>query len=130
MSNLVKSLLTGVVVLIAVGIVALKYRHYLANPWTRDGQVRAQVVQINPRVSGPIIHLPVTDNQFVQAGDLLFEIDPRTFKAQVDQAKAQLNVANVKVSNAQSEAQRYRAAQADSPGAVSAEELQLKDDTV
>ena len=130
MSNLVKSLLTSAVVLIALGIVAVKYRHYLANPWTRDGQVRAQVVQINPRVSGPIIHLPVTDNQFVHAGDLLFEIDPRTFEAEVDQAKAQLNVGQVKVSNAKSEAQRYRAAQADSPGAVSAEELQLKEDTV
>ena len=40
---------------VAAGAVAYKYRAYLVNPWTRDGQVKAQVVQIAPRVSGPII---------------------------------------------------------------------------
>ena len=38
----------------------------------------AQVIQITPWVSGPIVKLPVVDNQFVKAGDLLFEIDRRT----------------------------------------------------
>ena len=84
-----KYLLTGAVVLIAVVAVLLKYWDYVVNPWTRDGQVRAEVVQITPRVSGPIVQLAVKDNQFVKAGDLLFEIDPRTFEASLAQARAQ-----------------------------------------
>ena len=86
-----KYLATGAVVLIAVLVVLLKYWDYVANPWTRDGQVRAEVIQITPRVSGPIVQLPIRDNQFVKAGDLLFEIDPRTFQASVDQSRAQLD---------------------------------------
>ncbi len=86
-----KYLLTGGIVLIAVIVLLLKYWDYVTNPWTRDGQVRAQVVQITPRVSAPIVRLPIVDNQFVKTGDLLFEIDPRTFKATLDQKRAQLD---------------------------------------
>ena len=82
---------TGIIVLIAVIVVALKYWDYVTNPWTRDGQVRAQVIQITPRVSGPIVKLPVVDNQLVKAGDLLFKIDPRTFEADLEQARAELD---------------------------------------
>jgi multidrug resistance efflux pump len=84
-----KYIMTGIIVAVAVSAVALKYRDYIVNPWTRDGQVRAEVVQITPRVSGPIVKLAVVDNQFVNAGDLLFEIDPRTFEVSLAQAKAQ-----------------------------------------
>ena len=74
--------------MIAVVAVLLKYWDYVVNPWTRDGQVRAEVIQITPRVSGPIVKLSIQDNQFVKAGDLLFTIDPRTFKANLDSAQA------------------------------------------
>ena len=87
-----KHLLTGAVVALAVIVVLLKYGSYVLNPWTRDGQIRAEVVQITPRVSGPIVNLPIVDNQFVKAGDLLFEIDPRTYKASLDQARAQYDM--------------------------------------
>ena len=60
--------------------------HCLRN---RTFQPRAQVIQITPRVSGPIVKLAVKDNRFVQAGELLFEIDPRTFEASLEQAQAQ-----------------------------------------
>jgi multidrug resistance efflux pump len=86
-----KHLLTGAIVLIAILVVVLKYWDYVVNPWTRDGQVRADVVQITPRVSGPIVKLAVQDNQFVKTGELLFEIDPRTFEANLAQARAQLD---------------------------------------
>ena len=62
-------------------------------PWTRDCQVRANIVGIAPRVSGPIINIPVRDNQEVKAGDLLFEIDPADYKTALDAAKA--SVANL-----------------------------------
>ena len=83
--------LTGVVVLVAILAVLFKYWDFLANPWTRDGQVRAEVIQITPRVSGPVVSLPIRDNQFVEAGDLLFEIDPRTYEASLAQARANLD---------------------------------------
>jgi multidrug resistance efflux pump len=86
-----KYLLTGAVVLIAVVLILFKYWDYVTNPWTRDGQVRAQVIQITPRVSGPLVKLPVEDNQLVKVGDLLFEIDPRTFKADLEHARANLD---------------------------------------
>ena len=88
-----KYLLTGAIVLIAIAAVLLKYWDYVVNPWTRDGQVRAEVIQITPRVSGPIVSLAVKDNQFVKADDLLFEIDPRTFAASLAQASAQYDKA-------------------------------------
>jgi multidrug resistance efflux pump len=53
--------------------------------------VRAQVIQIAPRVSGPIINLPILDNRLMEKGDLLFEIDPRTFQTALDQARAELD---------------------------------------
>ncbi len=89
MNNARKYLLTSVVVIVAVVLAAFKYWDYVANPWTRDGQVRAEIVQVTPRVSGPIVALPIKDNQFVKAGDLLFVIDPRTFEASLAQAQAQ-----------------------------------------
>jgi len=86
-----KYLLTGAIALIALVMILLKYGAYVTNPWTRNGQVRAEVIQITPRVSGPIVKLPIEDNQFVRAGELLFVIDPRTFQASLDQARAQLD---------------------------------------
>lgn len=91
MKRFLKYLLTGAVVAVAVLIVLAKYRDYVSNPWTRDGQVRADVIQIAARVTGPIVKLPIRDNQFVKAGDVLFEIDPRTFQASLDQARAELD---------------------------------------
>src|SRR5210317_583007 len=84
-----KVFLTADIVLIAVVLVLAKYWDYVVNPWTRDGQVRAEVIQLTPRVSGPIVSLPIKDNQFVNAGDLLFEIDPRTYEATLAQNRAQ-----------------------------------------
>ena len=66
------------------------YQRYIMNPWTRDAQVRANVVGIAPRVSGPIIRVAVRDNQEVKTGELLFEIDPTDFKAQVEIASGQV----------------------------------------
>jgi multidrug resistance efflux pump len=86
-----KYLLTSLVLAVSVILLVIKYWDYVANPWTRDGQVRANVVQIAPRVSGPIVQLPIRDNQLVEAGDLLFVIDPRTFQAAYDQARAEFD---------------------------------------
>ena len=46
MRGLLKLLLTGSVILAALYFVLQKYEDYVENPWTRDGQVRANVIQI------------------------------------------------------------------------------------
>jgi multidrug resistance efflux pump len=81
---------TLVVAAVAGWIIWTEYQRYTDYPWTRDGQVRANVVGIAPRVPGPIIRVAVIDNQHVKKGDLLFEIDPADFQAAVDQVKAQV----------------------------------------
>lgn len=83
--------LTTVTIIVLAGWAGVSlYVRYIENPWTRDGQVRANIVGIAPRVFGPIIRVAVRDNQQVKKGDLLFEIDPEDFQAQVDIAAGQV----------------------------------------
>ena len=91
MKPIMKIITTGVIVLAAIGMIAYKYHDYMKYPWTRDGLVRAQVVQIAPRVSGPLVRVPIQNNQLVKKGDLLFEIDPSTFQANEHLARAQFD---------------------------------------
>jgi multidrug resistance efflux pump len=80
--------------MIIVGIAAFSawslYQRYLIAPWTRDGQIRANVVGIAPRVAGPIIQVAVKDNQQVSQGELMFEIDPSDYKVEVQIAEGQV----------------------------------------
>lgn len=126
MKNTLKFLLTGLVVAAAVAAVTLKYWDYLANPWTRDGQVRAQVIQVSPRISGPIVKLPIVDNQEVKAGDLLFVIDPRTYQSTVDDDQAALEQAKVKVEEKQDLYDRAVSIRKRDKGAMSEQQLVQK----
>jgi RND family efflux transporter MFP subunit len=65
-------------------------------------------VDVRARVSGYLTAVNFTDGQDVKAGDLLFEIDARPFERALDQAKAQLNEATVRVSNASLDVERGR----------------------
>ena len=98
--------LTGVVILLAAVAALGMYQRYTTKPWTRDGQVRANIVGIASRVEGPIIQIPIRDNQLVKKGDLLFEIDPSTFQATVDQCTAKLQQTQAAEIQAQQELQR------------------------
>jgi multidrug resistance efflux pump len=89
-ARIINYAVTLIIIAMATLAALTLYRLYLANPWTRDGQVRANVVGIAPRISGPVVHVAVHDNQQVKTGDLLFEIDPTDFAAQVDVANGQL----------------------------------------
>ncbi|RWX57712.1 HlyD family secretion protein [Photobacterium chitinilyticum] len=115
--------LTAVLVLGAIASIGWKYQNYLENPWTRDGQVRAQVIQITPRVTGPIVSLQVNDNSMVSVGETLFEIDPRTYQVALDQAKASLAQSQVGLAKAQDEARRRQALHKRDPGSVSVSTL-------
>ena len=104
--RLLNYLITFVIVALAVWAGVSLYTSYIQNPWTRDGQVRANVVGIAPRVSGPIIHITVRDNQQVKTGDPLFEIDPSDFKAQVDVATGQVQNAEANFKQRQQDLDR------------------------
>lgn len=64
------------------------WRAYADTPWTRDGRVRANVIQVTPDVSGAATDLTVQDNQTVKKGDVLFLIDQARYKLALDQAEA------------------------------------------
>src|SRR3984893_19483070 len=57
---------------------------------TDDAQVDAHVSQIAPRISGTVTKVAVNDNQLVDAGAVLVELDPRDYQVAVDQARAEL----------------------------------------
>ncbi len=101
-----KFAITGLVITLAVIAALLMYARYVTRPWTRDGQVRANIVGIAPRVAGPIVDIPIKDNQPVKKGDLLFQIDPSTFQAAVDNAAAKLKQAQAAEIQTQQELQR------------------------
>lgn len=82
------------------------WNYYMQSPWTRDGKVRAERVDIAPQVGGTITALNVRDNQFVKAGTPLFSIDPAPFKIAILNAQAQLAHAESDLVKAQNEANR------------------------
>lgn len=86
-------LVTITLIVVALCLAWLLYHRYATHPWTRDAQVRADTVKIDPRVSGYLVHVAVKDNQFVRKGDLLFQIDPSSYQLAVDQAQVDLDQA-------------------------------------
>ncbi|KDE34924.1 membrane protein [Kosakonia radicincitans UMEnt01/12] len=65
--------------------------YYMYAPWTRDGKVSADVVQIAPEVSGTVLKVNVADNQFVHRGEILYQIDPERFQLALQEAEATLD---------------------------------------
>lgn len=87
-----KSFFSAVITLLIFALAILGahllWTHYMDAPWTRDGRVRANIVNVAPDVSGVIVDLPVHDNQFVHRGDLLMQIDPAHYQIAVEAAQA------------------------------------------
>jgi multidrug efflux system membrane fusion protein len=77
-------------------------------------------VDVRPRVSGLIASVRFTEGAIVQRGDVLFEIDPRPFQAEVDRLRADL--ARAKAAFARTTAERERARRLTAENAISAEE--------
>jgi multidrug resistance efflux pump len=114
--------------LAAVGWYAYQaFEQYIHNPWTRDGQVRGQVIQVAPRVSGMVTHIAVIDNQYVNAGDLLFELDPEPFEIAIAQAEANLQRDQISSKASKIEYDRLRDIARQDAGAVSAKDLNRRE---
>ena len=103
----------------ALALTWMAWNYYEYSPWTRDGRVRVYTVQVAPEVSGTVVELPVQDNQFVRKGDVLFRIDPGTYRNALKQATGKLAQAKSQAAYLADQAKR-RAALSDL--AVSAEQ--------
>jgi membrane fusion protein (multidrug efflux system) len=77
---------------------------------TDDAFIDARTVSISSQINAAIVDVPVTDNQLVEPGAVLVRLDDRDFKAQFDQAAAQVDQAKANLSNvdAQLAAQQAR----------------------
>jgi membrane fusion protein, multidrug efflux system len=78
------------------------------NEWDEfTGRLEApESVDIRPRVSGFVDYVAFSEGRLVQKGDLLFQIDPRPFQAEVKRLEAQLQQARASQARTQSEASR------------------------
>ena len=88
--SIFRFLITALIFLAAIFLAWTLWQHYMVSPWTRDGRVRADVVNIAPDVAGQVVDLPVRDNQLVHKGDLLMQIDPSRYQLALQQAEAAL----------------------------------------
>ena len=91
---------TAVVATIIAALLLLAAYYVLANrltPYSDDTYLQTYVVQIAPRVAGRVVGVAVADNAPVTAGSLLFEIDPRPYRYEVERLRAELAQAEQQV---------------------------------
>src|ERR1039458_7292340 len=80
------AILIAVVVLLVVGFFV--YRYVTSYESTDDAEVDGHINSISARISGHVVKLNVQDNQYVQAGTVLVEIDPADYQFASERAKA------------------------------------------
>jgi membrane fusion protein (multidrug efflux system) len=68
---------------------------------TDDAQVDCHITAVAPQVPGYVVNLLINDNTPVKVGDLLVQVDPREYQAEVEQAKANLDFAEAQANSAQ-----------------------------
>jgi membrane fusion protein (multidrug efflux system) len=83
--------------LLGSGIVYLATR---GQESTDDAQVEGRVMNVAPRVTGMVLHVKVQDNQRVEPGDVLVELDPADYQVKLDAARADLAAAKAAVEGA------------------------------
>lgn len=101
LKKVVPQLITLVVVLSALVLGWFAWNHYTRSPWTRDARVSADVVTLSADVSGRIVRLLVRDNQHVDKGQLLLEVDPVSYILAVEHAQRSIEVAKAALGQSQ-----------------------------
>ncbi|MGA7222910.1 MAG: HlyD family secretion protein [Candidatus Acidiferrales bacterium] len=96
LSPLARGVIVAALVFIAVAWYILSGR-----VTTDDAQVDCHITAIAPQVPGYVVQLLINDNTPVKEGDLLVQIDPREYQAEVEQAKANLDFAEAQANSAQ-----------------------------
>ncbi len=64
---------------------------------TENAYVRADIVAISPEINGRVVKVLVDDNQYVEPGQLLFQIDPEPFKIELEASVAELGMVRQEV---------------------------------
>ncbi|WP_313054475.1 HlyD family secretion protein [Pseudomonas lopnurensis] len=100
--------LTLLAVAVAVAVSLHLWDYYMEAPWTRDGHVQADIIQVAPDVSGLVTELHVRDNQKVDRGQVLFVIDRARFELAVDESLAAVLERRAELEQARREAKRNR----------------------
>jgi multidrug resistance efflux pump len=101
--RLISIAITLIIVAAAIWAGLRLWDRYELAPWTRDGRVRANIVQIAPDVSGLVTAVPIRDNEPVAAGTLLFEVDRARYELALRQAQTQLATQHIALIQAQRE---------------------------
>jgi multidrug efflux system membrane fusion protein len=116
----------------AIGLTLTVWGIIERHPRTDDAIVRANVVGIVPRVRGQIVKLNVRDNQAVEAGEVLFEIDPDDYALVLDKAQAALASLDqqIEVARAQDTDIKYQVKVAEAGVDRAQAELKQADDTL
>jgi membrane fusion protein (multidrug efflux system) len=93
--------IVGVLLLLVIGV-GVWWWLTQGRESTDDAQIDAHVIPMASRVGGTVLKVPVEDNQIVEAGTVLAEIDPRDYQVAVDKARAELADAEAAAITAQS----------------------------
>jgi len=107
--QLLRISITLSIVVLAIFLGRMLWVRYMDSPWTRDGRVRADVVNVSGDVSGLVTEVPVRDNQFVHKGDLLFRIDTERYHHTLAQAQALVDQRKVMLEMKRGQSQRRAA---------------------
>ncbi|MGE4420753.1 MAG: HlyD family secretion protein [Pseudodesulfovibrio sp.] len=119
-------LILGPVVLVLAGVLGYPlYLRIMSHESTDDAFVEAHVVSMSPRVAGHVAEVPVHDNQWVEKGDLLVQVDQRTFQVALDVAKARLQSANAAMQEAEAEVAAARSLVVQRNAALSSNKSEL-----
>jgi RND family efflux transporter MFP subunit len=100
--------LTAIAVAAAGWVGVYLWDYYMRAPWTRDGHVRADIVQVAPDVSGFVTEILVRDNEPVKRGDVIFRIDRERFALALQQADAVVAGRLASLNEAEADLKRYR----------------------
>jgi multidrug resistance efflux pump len=99
-------LATAAVVLLALLLAWALWYHFFRSPWTRDGRVRVEVVNVAAQISGQVDKLYVIDNQRVKIGEPLFRIEQVDYQLALTQAEATVQTRQFDLKIAQADAER------------------------
>jgi membrane fusion protein (multidrug efflux system) len=120
-----RPIVTAVVIVLAILVLVFGLRYLLfvmSHESTDDAFIQGHIVSVSARVDGHTTKVHVNDNQWVEKGDLLAELDPCDFQVSLDlasaamsaaqagaeQSLAQVGIASVEASRAEKDYNRYR----------------------
>jgi membrane fusion protein (multidrug efflux system) len=78
-------------ILIAVAAIGyIVWHHYAVRESTDDAQIDGHIAPISARVAGTVLQVNIDDNQYVQAGTVLVQLDPTDYRVMLERARAEL----------------------------------------